>query len=81
MPDHLQQVAATATEAEQMTAQRIAMQHLLNLQRQDGKPFRMSVWPVASHTRTPVGIGIIGAARPEPQPQSQQTPLRLRPNR
>src|ERR1700752_726657 len=24
-----------------------------------GKPHRMSVWPVASHTRTPEGIGII----------------------
>src|SRR6185312_9359625 len=23
-----------------------------------GKPHRMSVWPVASHTRTPVGIGL-----------------------
>lgn len=26
-----------------------------------GKPQRMSVCPVASHTRTPVGIGIIAA--------------------
>src|SRR5438132_959309 len=37
-----------------------------------GKPHRMSVWPVASHTRTPVGIGIIGAPGPEqfePPPQ------------
>ena len=25
-------------------------------------PRRMSVWPVASHTRTPDGTGIIGAA-------------------
>jgi hypothetical protein len=32
MPDHLQQVAATTTEAKQMTAQRVAMQNLLDLQ-------------------------------------------------
>ena len=30
------------------------------------KPFLMSVWPVASHTRTPVGIGIIAAVRRPP---------------
>jgi hypothetical protein len=30
-----------------------------------GKPFLMSVWPVASHTRTPFGTGIIATqARP-----------------
>src|SRR5205807_7023664 len=32
VPDHLQQVAATTTEAKQMTAQRVAMQNLLDLQ-------------------------------------------------
>ena len=38
VPDHLQQVAAASTKDEQMTAQRIVPQHLLNLQRQAGKP-------------------------------------------
>src|SRR5271154_4615465 len=33
MPDHLQKIAAAATKAKQMTAQRIAPQHFLNLQR------------------------------------------------
>ena len=32
MPDHLQKIASASTEAEQMTAQRIALQHLLHLQ-------------------------------------------------
>ena len=34
VPDDLQQVAATSTKAEQMAAERIAMQDLLNLQGQ-----------------------------------------------
>lgn len=34
MPDHFQQITPTSTEAEQMTTQRIAAQHLLHLQRQ-----------------------------------------------
>ena len=38
------------------------MRNLLNLQANDGKRFRMSVWPVASHTRTPAGNEIIAAA-------------------
>ena len=33
MPDHLQKIATAATKAKQMTAQRIALQHFLNLQR------------------------------------------------
>ena len=36
MPDRLQKIAAAATKAKQMTAQRIAAQHLLNLQQYDG---------------------------------------------
>jgi hypothetical protein len=35
MPDHFQKIAAAAAEAEQVTAQRIAPQHLLHLQRAD----------------------------------------------
>src|SRR3546814_9332256 len=34
MPDHLQEIAAAAAEAEQMAAQRIPPQHLLHLQGQ-----------------------------------------------
>ena len=34
VPDHLQQIAPPSAEAEQMTAQRIAVQHFLHLQRQ-----------------------------------------------
>src|SRR5262245_14308373 len=37
MPDHLQQVAATPTEAKQMAAEWIALQNLLHLQRQRRK--------------------------------------------
>ena len=37
MPDHLQKIAASATKAKQMSAQRIAPQHLLNLQCQRRK--------------------------------------------
>ena len=37
---------------------------LLDLQRQPVHAARMSVWPVAIQTRTPVGIGIIAATTP-----------------
>ena len=37
VPDHLQQVAAASAEAEQMSAQRVAAQHLLHLERQARK--------------------------------------------
>src|SRR6202035_4371693 len=37
MPDHFQKIAAAAAEAEQVTAQRIAPQYLLHLQRQARK--------------------------------------------
>src|SRR5258707_3433273 len=37
MPDHLQQIAAPAPEAEQMAAQRITLQHLLHQQRKAGE--------------------------------------------
>ena len=37
VPDHLQQVAATSSEAKQMSAQRVAAQHLLHLERQARK--------------------------------------------
>ena len=37
MPDHLQQIAAAPTKAKQMSAQRIAPQHLLHQQRQTRK--------------------------------------------
>src|SRR3984893_7711468 len=37
MPDHLQQIAAPAPEAEQMTAQRITLQHLLHQECEAGE--------------------------------------------
>src|SRR5258708_3440957 len=37
MPDHLQQIAAPAPEAEQMAAQRITLQHLLHQERKAGE--------------------------------------------
>jgi hypothetical protein len=37
MPDHLQQIAATTSETEQMSAQWVAPQNFLHLQRQAGK--------------------------------------------
>src|SRR5215204_1564580 len=39
MPDDLQEIAATAAKAEQVAAQGIVAQHLLNLQRQGRKSF------------------------------------------
>ena len=47
-----------------MATMRIALQRLLDEQRQPVEALRMSVWPVASHTRTPAGIGIIAATAP-----------------
>ena len=46
MPDHLQQVAATAAEAKQMAVQRVAMQNLLDLQgqRRNGGVVREVAW-------------------------------------
>jgi hypothetical protein len=43
---------------------RIALQRLLHGQRKAINPLRMSVWPVANHTRTPAGIGIIVVIAP-----------------
>src|SRR5437764_1379915 len=37
MPDHLQKIAPATAEAKQVAAQRVAMQDLLNLQRQGRK--------------------------------------------
>src|SRR5258706_146834 len=37
MPDHLQQIAAPASEAELMAAQRITLQHLLHQERKAGE--------------------------------------------
>src|SRR5436190_23115529 len=37
MPDHLQKIAAASTKAKQLSAQRIAPQYLLHLQRQARK--------------------------------------------
>ncbi|SFQ35466.1 hypothetical protein SAMN05216330_1319 [Bradyrhizobium sp. Ghvi] len=55
MPDHLQQIASAPTEAEQMTLRGSRRNTSCTCNDNEAKPLRMSVWPVASHTRTPVG--------------------------
>src|SRR5215218_4940517 len=81
VPDNLQQIAAAAAKEEQVATQRILPQHLLNPQRQAGEPLRRSVCPVASHTRTPDGIGIIAAPGhqgPGPRQRRRRQHRRLR---
>ena len=51
--------AKSVAEDEQVTIARIMPQRLLHHQCQARKPFLMSVRPVASHTCTPFGTGII----------------------
>ena len=72
VPDHFDQIAALATKHEQMPAMRIGFQRFLYLQREAWKTApplkglpsgRISVCPVASHTRTPAGTGITTAPR------------------
>jgi len=58
MPDHLKR---SPLRHESKTAGRskdLAASTSCTCSDRLAKPFRMSVWPVASHTRTPVGIGI-----------------------
>ena len=64
MPENLDQVTTFATKDVQITGVRVALQYLLNLDRQAFMPRRMSVCPTASHTRTPEGTGIIAATAP-----------------
>ena len=69
MPKNFDQLAALAAEHVEIAAMRITLEGFLNQQGQVFIPRRMSVWPVAIHTRTPDATGIIAAdLRPAPQP-------------
>lgn len=52
----------------------------LPLSARPSKPLRMSVWPVASQTRVPEGIGIV-IANPPGAPRSPRSPSRHPPRR
>ena len=80
VPEHLDQLAALATENVEIATVRIAIKRLLNLNARVFMPRRMSVWPVAIHTRTPEAIGIIAVVlrpAPRPPPSSPRCPPRL----
>jgi hypothetical protein len=62
-------VAATTAEAKQVAAQRVAMQIFWTRNASDGKPFRTSAQPVASHTSAPAGNGIIVAVHRSAPPR------------
>jgi hypothetical protein len=70
--ERFQQPARGATEKTQTTIRsggqvagmRIAHQRLSDDQRETSTPLRISVWPVTSHTRVPLGIEIIAASAP-----------------
>jgi hypothetical protein len=63
-PQTFDEIAPATAKDEQMATMRIALKPLLHHQRKAVEPFPMSAPPVASHTRTPAGIGIIGAKAP-----------------
>src|SRR5579864_4965027 len=67
VPEDLRQIALAPAEDVEIAAVRVALQLLLDLKRQTCMPRHMLVWPVAIHTRTPLGIRIIvRPERPEP---------------
>ena len=68
VPDHLQQVAAAAPKAKQMSAQRVAVQHLLHLERQARKALPHVGVPRGQPDPYAGRNGIIGAARSWPAP-------------
>ena len=59
MPKNFDQVTAFATENIKIAGMRIALQPSWTCNAKLFMPRRMSVWPTASHTRTPEGTGII----------------------
>ena len=77
VPDHFEKIAASPAKAEQMAAQGIASEHLLDLESQPGGALLMSVCPVAKHTWTPAGIAIIASLsewrRPAPAASRAET--------
>jgi len=58
VPQDLDQPAAAAAKHKELSAVRIAFELFLHQEGQPSKPRLMSVWPVASHTRTPAGNAI-----------------------
>jgi hypothetical protein len=72
MPNDLDRVAAAAPKNVEITSVRITLQTLLNQTRkarESAAHIGISVWPVASHTRTLPGMAIIGVqARRGPAP-------------
>ena len=80
VPQNLDQLAAFAAEHVEIAAVRVALEGFLHQQARVFMPRRMSVWPVAIHTRTPGGIAIIAAdPRPALQPPPSPSPGRPRP--
>ena len=61
VPDHLDQIATSAADYEQMPIVRIAFQRFLDYERQAGKALAHIDMPLASQTGAPLGTGIIGA--------------------
>ena len=68
VPDHLQQIAAPSAEAEQMSTQRVATQHLLHLERQAGKALPHVGVPRRQPHPHAGGTEIIGATLSWPAP-------------
>ena len=66
MPKHLHEVAPAPTEHKEIAGMRIALQRPCRVR--PFMPRRISVWPVAIHTRTPEEMGIIAAAVPSSPP-------------
>jgi hypothetical protein len=59
MPDRLDQRSAATPEVKDVAGERVTAQALLHQQAKPGMPLRMSVWPAAIQTPTPLAIGII----------------------
>jgi hypothetical protein len=70
MPKHLHKIAPAAAEHEEIPSVRIALQPLLHLKGEAIHAAVHGVTPVAIHTRTPEGMGIIAAASPLSRPLS-----------
>jgi len=68
MPDDLQERSGASPEHVQVPSVRIAPEPLLHQQRQALLPLRMSVWPIAIHTRASDGITAPPSAPRPPRP-------------
>src|SRR5215216_2376958 len=66
VPQYLDQPAAPAPEHEQVPLCGLRCNVSCTSTARPSKPLRMSVWPVASHTRTSLWIEIIVVVRPLP---------------